>query len=43
MRKFVQLHDLQNLAACGGIFFDRMNKINKIFLYSLYPLDKLGA
>jgi len=25
-----------NLAACGGMFFDRMNKINKIFLYSLY-------
>jgi hypothetical protein len=26
-----------NLAACGGMFFDRTNKINKIFLYSLYP------
>jgi len=25
-----------NLAACGGMFFDRMNKINKIFLFSLY-------
>jgi len=26
-----------NLAACGGIFFDRINKINMIFLYSFYP------
>ena len=25
-----------NLAACGGIFLDRINRINKIFLYSLY-------
>jgi len=29
----INLHSL-NLAACGGIFLDR---INKIFLYSLYP------
>jgi hypothetical protein len=26
-----------NLAACGGAFLGRINKINKIFLYSLYP------
>jgi hypothetical protein len=26
-----------NLAACGGMFFDRINTINKIFLFSLYP------
>jgi hypothetical protein len=25
-----------NLAACGGMFFDRINRINKIFLFSLY-------
>ncbi len=25
-----------NLAACGGTFFDRINKINKIFFY-FYP------
>ena len=25
-----------NLAACGGTFLDRINKINKIFLYPLY-------
>ena len=26
-----------NLAVCGGTFFDRINMINKIFLYFLYP------
>jgi hypothetical protein len=26
-----------NLAACGGTFFDRINKINKIFFY-FYPV-----
>jgi hypothetical protein len=25
-----------DLAACGGMFFDRINRINKIFLFSLY-------
>ena len=31
-----QLFDFLNLAACGGIFFDRIDRINKIFLYVLY-------
>ena len=26
-----------NLTACGGMFFDRMNRINKIFYIILYP------
>jgi len=27
-----------NLAACGGTFLDRINKINKIFLYPEHPV-----
>jgi hypothetical protein len=26
-----------NLAACGGTFFDRINKINMIFLFFFIP------